>query len=161
MVLPAFTDLVQLEQSPILVKKVVGKEDVNISAAAERTKLVAEVWRFVLQESKADIDKYLNDKSNLDKSVAGITKAIESRKEKLTAMTSEIATLERSITSVQPTVDEINGILTSFGFTSFKLATAGEGGTFYKLVRHDGSDALKTSERGREELHHVPLLLRI
>jgi wobble nucleotide-excising tRNase len=92
----------------------------------------------------------VSDKSNLDKAVVGITRSIESRKEQLAAVTSEIVTLERSITSVQPTVNEINGILASFGFTSFKLATAGEGGIFYKLVRRDGSDAMKTLSEGEK-----------
>jgi wobble nucleotide-excising tRNase len=120
------------------------------NVATERAQLVAEAWRFVLHESKADIDKHLNDKSNLEKAVAGITRAIESSKEQLAVVRSEIAMLERSIASVQPTVNEINAILSSFGFTSFKLATEGEGGSFYKLVRHDGSDARKTLSEGEK-----------
>lgn len=115
---------------------------------AERGRLVAEAWRFVLEESKVDIDRYLSDKSALDKAVTSINSAIDAKKAQLAAVTSEIAALERSITSVEPTVNEINGILGSFGFTSFKLATAGDRGSFYKLVRHDGSDALKTLSEG-------------
>jgi wobble nucleotide-excising tRNase len=118
----------------------------NISA--ERKKLTAEAWRFILHVSKAEIERYLSEKGSLDRAVAGITTAIEGRKAQLAAVTNEIATLERSITSVQPTVNEINGILSSFGFSSFKLATAGERGSFYKLIRHDGSDALKTLSEG-------------
>lgn len=118
--------------------------------AAERFKLVGEAWRFVLHESRANIEKYLNDKNDIEKAVANITKAIGGRKTLLATVESEIATLEQSITSVQPTVNEINGILRSFGFTSFKLATEGEGGNFYKLVRHDGSDARKTLSEGEK-----------
>ena len=116
----------------------------------ERKRLVAEAWRFVLDESKANIDRYLSDKSSLDRTVTSINTAIDAKKAQLAAVTREIATLERSITSVEPTVTEINGILTSFGFTSFKLATAGDQGSFYKLVRHDGSDALKTLSEGEK-----------
>lgn len=68
----------------------------------------------------------------------------------MASVTSEIATLERSITSVEPTVTEINAILASFGFTSFRLATAGDRGSFYKLVRHEGTDALKTLSEGEK-----------
>lgn len=117
---------------------------------AERKRLVAEAWRFVLNESKADIDKYLSDKSTLDRAITSISMAIVAKNMQLTAVTGEIAVLERSITSVEPTVTEINGILASFGFTSFKLATAGDRGSFYKLVRHDGSDALKTLSEGEK-----------
>lgn len=118
--------------------------------ATERKRLIAEAWRYVLEESKAEIERYLSDKAGLDKAVSSINTAIEVKKTQLAATSSEIAALERSITSVEPTVTEINGILTSFGFTSFKLATAGERGSFYKLVRHDGSDALKTLSEGEK-----------
>jgi wobble nucleotide-excising tRNase len=116
--------------------------------ATERKRLVAETWRYVLNENKADIEKYLGDKAALDKAVSSINTAIGAKKAQLAAVTSEIAGLERSITSAEPTVTEINGILSSFGFTSFMLATAGDRSSFYKLVRHDGSDALKTLSEG-------------
>lgn len=117
---------------------------------AERKRLVGEAWRFVLDESTADIDKYLSDKGTLDKAVTSMNAAIDTKRTQLSAVTGEVTTLERSITSVEPTVTEINGILTSFGFTSFKLATAGDRGSFYKLIRHDGSDALKTLSEGEK-----------
>lgn len=124
--------------------------DLVDNITVERKRLVAEAWRFVLDESKADIDRYLSDKNTLDRAVTSINTALDAKKAELAAVTGEIATLERSITSVEPTVTEINGILTSFGFTSFKLATAGDRGSFYKLVRHDGSDALKTLSEGEK-----------
>jgi wobble nucleotide-excising tRNase len=116
--------------------------------ASERAKLVAEAWSFLLDESKLAIDTYMTERINLEKAIAGLGKAIEGKKTKLAEFAAEITKLERSITSVQPTVNEINGILASFGFNSFKLATAGERGSLYKIVRSDGSDALKTLSEG-------------
>jgi len=52
LVLPAFTDLLQLEHSPILVKKVVGKEDVNVSALI--TRLGNSDW---VKEGRAYLDQ--------------------------------------------------------------------------------------------------------
>lgn len=118
--------------------------------ATERKRLIAEAWRYVLDESKAEIERYISDKADLDKAVSSITTAIEVKKTHLAAISSEIAALESAITSVEPTVTEINGILASFGFTSFKLATEGDRGSFYRLVRHDGSDALKTLSEGEK-----------
>jgi wobble nucleotide-excising tRNase len=115
---------------------------------AERRRLISEAWRYILNESKAEIDRYLGGKAALDRAVTSISAAIEGKRAQLDAVASEIAALERSITSVEPTVNDINAILGSFGFTNFKLATAGERGSFYKLVRHDGSDALKTLSEG-------------
>jgi len=63
-----------------------------------------------------------------------------------------LADLEKEVTSVQPTVTEINATLASFGFTSFKLATAGEKQQFYAIIRGDGSDARETLSEGERSL---------
>ena len=94
------------------------------------------------------IDEFVQAKSALDKGVAGLTKGIEAKTAALGTAKAALADLEKSITSVQPTVNEINGILTSFGFTSFKLATAGEQENFYAIIRSDGSDAARTLSEG-------------
>lgn len=124
--------------------------DLVDNIAAERKRLVADVWRFILDESKAEIDRFLADKAALDKAIASITGAIHAKREQLATVRGVITSLERSITSVEPTVTEINAILASFGFTSFKLATAGDHGSYYKLVRRDGTDALKTLSEGEK-----------
>lgn len=61
----------------------------------------------------------------------------------------EIRVLEKQTTSVQPTIDDINALLSSFGFQGFKLAKAANG-TSYKLVRSDGSDAKATLSEGEK-----------
>lgn len=55
--------------------------------------------------------------------------------------------MERHTTSIQPTIDGINSLLSSFGFRGFNLAKAASG-TSYKLVRSDGSDAKATLSEG-------------
>lgn len=71
---------------------------------------------------------------------------------------SVLAALEKGVTSVKPTVTAINATLTSFGFTSFKLNTAGDKEEFYEIVRGDGTDARDTLSEG-ELFRHLPLLL--
>lgn len=128
--------------------KIVRHNQLVENISFERGKLIAEAWRSILNESKTAIDSYLVEKSNLDKAVVGLGMAIESKKTKLAEISGEITTMERSITSVQPTVNEINGILASFGFTSFRFATSGEHGNIYKIIRSDGSDASKSLSEG-------------
>jgi wobble nucleotide-excising tRNase len=57
--------------------------------------------------------------------------------------------LEKDTTSVQPTIDGINGLLYAFGFHNFKLEKS-EQERFYKIVRPDGSDAKKTLSEGEK-----------
>lgn len=61
----------------------------------------------------------------------------------------ELRKLEEQITSVEPTVRQMNDYLESCGFTRFKLQTAEQTGV-YQLVRDDGSlvdDTLSEGER--------------
>src|SRR5690606_27404941 len=57
--------------------------------------------------------------------------------------------LEKRTTSIQPTIDAINTILSSFGFQSFRMAKS-QSGDYYKLIRQDGSDAKTTLSEGEK-----------
>ena len=116
--------------------------------AAERKTLTTEIWKCLIDDNKRLIAQYTTAKSNLDKAITGLSVGIESKSQALTVARATLAELERQVTSVQPTVTEINATLASFGFTSFRLATAGEKQQFYAIVRGDGSDARETLSEG-------------
>ncbi|MFA5551967.1 MAG: AAA family ATPase [Trueperaceae bacterium] len=114
---------------------------------AERSKVTSQVWRFVVNELKAEIDGYRKAKADLNKAITGLGGRIaENVKAQRTAET-EIQELERKTTSVEPTIAIINRLLGSFGFDGFKLAI-GEDKTTYKILRADGSDAKSTLSEG-------------
>ena len=115
---------------------------------AERKKLTSEIWKCLTDEKREIIGQYMNAKSSLDKAITGISTSIDTKNHALAAARTTLADLEKQVSSVQPTVTEINGILASFGFTSFKLATAGDKQQFYAIVRGDGSDARETLSEG-------------
>lgn len=116
--------------------------------AAEKATLTAEIWKCLIEESRQVLSDYATAKANLDKAIAGLTSGIEAKREQLLAKQAQLAALEKGVTSVQPTVTEINAILASFGFTNFRLATAGEHQHLYEIVRGDGSDAATTLSEG-------------
>src|SRR5690606_22803771 len=115
--------------------------------ADERRQLSGEVWRFVLEELKQNLDNYKTRKEKLEKAISSITTQIEDAKRELRQKASEIRSLEKQTTSIQPTIDGINGLLSMFGFQGFKLAKS-EVGNYYKIVRPDGSDAKETLSEG-------------
>lgn len=117
--------------------------------ATERTTLTKQVWKFVLEELKTDINAYTTAKSSLDKAISAMTIQIGTLSEDKRKKAAEIRDLEKQTTSVQPTIDGINSLLKTFGFQSFKLAKA-VSGTSYKLVRQDGSDAKATLSEGEK-----------
>ncbi len=117
--------------------------------ASERRNLTAQVWKFVLEELKADIAAFKTAKEGLQKAISAMTTQITNATTEKTNKEAEIRELEKSTTSIQPTIDGINNLLSSFGFQGFKLAKAASG-TSYKLVRSDGSDAKATLSEGEK-----------
>lgn len=117
--------------------------------ATERTTLTAQVWKFVLDELKTDLATFKTKKDSLDKAISAMTTEIANAKTDKLNKEAEIRELEKETTSIQPTIDGINAILSSFGFQGFKIAKAATGNS-YKLIRSDGSDAKATLSEGEK-----------
>lgn len=115
----------------------------------ERTTLTAQVWRFVLDELKADLTAFKTEKDGLEKAISAMTTQIANATSDKVKKEVEIRELEKQTTSIQPTIDGINSLLSSFGFQGFKLAKAASGSS-YKLIRSDGSDAKATLSEGEK-----------
>lgn len=116
--------------------------------AQERRELTAQVWKYLLDvELKTDIAEYDTARNGLNKAIAEMTAKIGNATTDKGTKAAEICALEKDTTSIQPTIDEINALLLSFGFRSFLLAKAGNG-TCYKLIRQDGADAKETLSEG-------------
>jgi wobble nucleotide-excising tRNase len=129
--------------------QVVVHNNMVANLAAERATLTAQVWKFVLEELKTDLTAYMAAKDGLDKAISVMTTQLTTARTDKAKKAAEISELEKQTTSVQPTIDSINSLLSSFGFQGFKLAKAANG-TSYKLVRSDGSDAKATLSEGEK-----------
>jgi wobble nucleotide-excising tRNase len=116
--------------------------------ATERTNLTVQVWAFVLDELRTELAAFKLAKDGLDKAIASLTTQIATATADKAQKIAEIRELEKQTTSVKPTIDGINGLLSSFGFQGFKLAEAS--GASYKLVRSDGSEAKATLSEGEK-----------
>ena len=117
--------------------------------ATERTTLTAQVWKFILEELKTDLATFKAAKDGLDKAITAMTTQIATATTDKATKTAEIRELEKQTTSIQPTIDGINALLSSFGFHGFKLAKT-VSGTTYKLIRADGNDAKATLSEGEK-----------
>ncbi len=115
----------------------------------ERATLTAQIWRFVLEELAADLAAFKTAKDGLGKAIEAMNSQLAIATVDKSKKESEIRELEKQATSIQPTIDSINGLLSSFGFQGFKLAKAASNMT-YKLVRSDGSDAKATLSEGEK-----------
>lgn len=119
----------------------------NLSQA--RSTLTAQVWKYVVEELKADLAAYKAAHDDLDKAITAMSGQIATAKTDKAKKAAEIRELERQTTSVQPTINAINALLSAFGFQGFSLAITASG-TSYQLVRSDGSDAKATLSEGEK-----------
>jgi len=113
----------------------------------EKENLINQIWKFTVENIKHDIESYSLEKTRHSKAINGLSETLQNRNtEKLVAENS-VRELESKITSVQYSVNEINKLLNSFGFTNFKLQKAKKKG-FYELVRDDGQKVGQTLSEG-------------
>jgi wobble nucleotide-excising tRNase len=98
-------------------------------------------------ELKADLKVYPAKRNGLNAAISSLNGQIQEANAAKMAKSKEIEALERSATSIEPTIVGINGLLKSFGFRNFSIAKADDG-PFYKLVRADGSDAKDSLSEG-------------
>lgn len=129
--------------------KIVEHNQIVANIGSEKTKLTSQIWRFVLNELSEDIATYQSSKTLLQTIIQGMENGLAAAKTRKRELEEQIKTLERQSTSIQPTKDEINSLLRTFGFTSFKLEVANDLGQ-YKISRADGGDAQKSLSEGEK-----------
>lgn len=116
--------------------------------AQEKRNLTAQVWKYLLEkEIKEDLAAYRSKKKDLKEAIDNLNAQIEQKRNKYKEHDAAIKKLEKNTTSIQPTIDGINNLLESFGFTGFSLAKS-EQDRFYKIQRPDGVDARETLSEG-------------
>jgi len=116
----------------------------------EKATLTRQIWRFIAHELDPVITTYNADREKTLKEIEGLAKARTEKFKKMAELTRDLQELERRVTSVIPTVNQINNILSSFGFTNFSLRQSTTKENFYEIVRSDGSNAAKTLSEGEK-----------
>lgn len=116
----------------------------------EENKLTDDVWATVIHESALLIQSYQTDISNMNKAANGIKQKRDSRKAEIDKLEACVIEKGKNITSVQPTIDEINRSLKAYGFTNFEIHPAEGIENHYCIKREDGTLATDTLSEGEE-----------
>ncbi len=115
----------------------------------EKNKLITSIWAFIAAENKDDHKSFTEKDFRFDKAILGITSTMNDKYAKRKELVSEVEELESQITSVTPSINEMNRLLRSFNFTNFKFAETQVRGS-YCIIRHDGEDARQTLSEGEK-----------
>ena len=114
----------------------------------ELANLKSSIWRYLVEELKDKIASYESKKNGLDRGINGIFEKIDSRKSNIKKLEHEIVVLSKNVTSVQPTVDEINRMLKAYGFTNFLIVSSLDIPNHYAIKRENGDLAHETLSEG-------------
>lgn len=129
--------------------KVTANNDIIDNLAARKKELVSQIWKRLLEDTKHLHTKFKSESGAFDSAITALEGKIEKSTEELATKQADIEENEKKITSIKPTIDAINKLLKSFGFTNFHLAESADIG-FYEVKRPDGSDAKKTLSEGEK-----------
>ena len=116
----------------------------------EEIALRDDIWATCIYEADSLIKSYQKDISGLEKALVNIKKVKDAKKSEIDLLTLEIEKKGKNVTSVQPTIDEINRSLRAYGFTNFSIQPAEGKDNYYCIKRDDGTYATNTLSEGEE-----------
>jgi len=115
---------------------------------SERDNLIKSIWQFFVKSEYVKLEAYDKLCKDIVKGVSALNMKIEDARKRSLELKTEIRKLETNMTSVKPTVTEMNKMLSGFGFTGFHIEETEEGHNQYHVVRENGELAYKTLSEG-------------
>jgi wobble nucleotide-excising tRNase len=121
--------------------------DIVSNYPTERINLIRAIWKYMIEEYKTEINLFNSKKVGLEKGITNLDTHHKAKILEYNKLESEIKELSKKVTSIEPTINEINKILKSYGFLNFEIVSATENG-FYQIQREDGTIAEATLSEG-------------
>ncbi|MGK0448510.1 MAG: wobble nucleotide-excising tRNase [Polaribacter sp.] len=148
-------DLIHLEEQFKLISDVIENANSEITKNnlivsnynSEKGTLIKHVWKYCIDEFSVQMAKFNSVNNGFDTGITALKLQLQGKLDAYSALDAEIKTLSKDVTSVQPTIDEINRLLINYGFINFKIVPATDDG-FYQIQREDGTIAEKTLSEG-------------
>jgi wobble nucleotide-excising tRNase len=148
-------DLISLEEQFKLISDIIENANseitknnlIVINYNFERKNLIKHIWKYCIDEFSVQIAKFITDKNGFDTGITALKLQLQGKLDTYGTLDAEIKTLSKNVTSIQPTIDEINRLLLNYGFINFKIVPATDD-RFYQIQREDGTIAEKTLSEG-------------
>ena len=99
-----------IDQANTEIKK---HNDIVANFATEKSNLIKAIWKYLIEDYKTDITTFNGKKSGLEKGIENLEKQRKEKLDEYDKLDIEIKNLNKNVTSIQPTIDEINRILKS------------------------------------------------
>lgn len=115
--------------------------------STEKRNLIKAIWKLLIEEYKTEITKFNSAKNGFITGIAALKTQVDTKVTEYNLLNAEIKNLSKNVTSIQPTINEINRLLKSYGFLNFEIVTTTEDG-FYQILRENGTTAETTLSEG-------------
>lgn len=129
-------------------KAIISNNDIVKNQKQEQLNCKNLLWNHIVNELKPDLEDYIKYESGKQKAKDSIGKQILKLNKDIQDNTTTIKSIEDSLTSVAPTVTEINNILKKFDFEGFHLKENKDQKGTYLILRDDGTHASSTLSEG-------------
>lgn len=111
--------------------------------------LTHDIWLFLVKENMTYIKNLLKEIKDFKKGIDGINKRILHFQNKAKELERQLSEQNKRLTSILPTIDEINRLLKAYGFNTFKIVPSPEENK-YQIKRDNGQLATHTLSEGEE-----------
>ncbi|HTB99474.1 MAG TPA: AAA family ATPase [Ferruginibacter sp.] len=114
----------------------------------ERSDLIKAIWKYLVEENKPKITTFNKKADGLQRGIDALQKQHQELQAKYITQNKKIKEANKNVTSVQPSVDEINRTLKSYGFFNFEIVPSTTEKNQYQIHREDGTIAESTLSEG-------------
>ena len=114
----------------------------------EKQELIVQIWNFVASEYGSRLKEYIERQKGLESGIKSLEDKLTKLRSDFSILNNQIKDLTKNVTSVQPSIDEINRILQLYGFTNFQIVPSPGNDNQYQIQREDGSLAETTLSEG-------------
>ena len=115
--------------------------------SSEKSMLILNIWALLIDENRVLIDNFVHSDSGMQKGINELISQYKKFDEERRKLSTVIIEETKTITSVQPSVNEMNRVLTSYDFQGFKIVPSSTR-NHYQIQREDGTIATETLSEG-------------
>ncbi|MDD3050470.1 MAG: AAA family ATPase [Candidatus Cloacimonetes bacterium] len=127
--------------------KIKTHNDIVINYNTKRTALISSIWKYIIEEHKTEIQEFLKNQNGLKQGLTNLKEQYETKHNEWKTLDNEAKELGKNLTSIEPTINEINRILRTYGFLNFEIVPATED-NYYQIKREDGTLAESSLSEG-------------
>lgn len=142
----------QLENIKKLIESANGEirkhNDIVNNYKSEKSGLIQSIWKYVVETNKVDIEAYIKKTAGLEKGISTLNSDVTEKRNSYKSLNDEIKELTKNVTSIQPTIDEINKTLQYYGFDNFEIVPSVSSENHYQIKRENGELAESTLSEG-------------